>query len=92
MQKSDVVDAVAARPDLSKHDAGLAVEAILETISGTLKQGEALTLIGFGKFSVSDRAARQGINPSTREPMQIAAARVPKFSAGAQLKAAVRGG
>jgi DNA-binding protein HU-beta len=79
--KSEFVDQVADRAGLSKKDAGDAVDAVLETI---------VTFSGFGKFSVSDRSAREGRNPATGEKIQIAASKVPKFTAGAALKKAVK--
>jgi DNA-binding protein HU-beta len=89
--KNEFIDQVASRSGLSRKDAAAAVDASLETIQDTLSRGSDITFSGFGKFSVSERAARQGVNPSTGEKIDIAAARVPKFSAGAQLKAAVKG-
>ena len=89
MTKQEFVDAVADKAGLTKRDAGAAVDAALETIEGALKSGDAVTFTGFGKFHVTHRAARQGVNPRTGEPVQIAAANVPKFSAGSQLKKAV---
>ena len=91
MTKQEFVDAVASKANLSRRDAGAAVDAVLETVTDTLKGGDAITFTGFGKFSTSQRAAREGVNP--RNPSQkvhIPAARVPKFSAGSQLKAAVK--
>jgi DNA-binding protein HU-beta len=75
---------------MSKRDAGAAVDAVLDTITHALKNGDAVTFTGFGKFSTSHRAARMGVNPRTGEKVQIAATTVPKFSAGSQLKAAVK--
>jgi DNA-binding protein HU-beta len=89
--KQEFVDAVASRANLSRRDAGAAVDAVLDTVTDTLKRGDAITFTGFGKFSTSQRAAREGVNP--RNPSQkvhIPAARVPKFSAGSQLKSAVK--
>jgi DNA-binding protein HU-beta len=76
---------------MSKSDAGAAVDAMLDTITAALKNGDSVTFTGFGKFSTSHRAARQGVNPRTGEKVHIAATTVPKFSAGSQLKAAVKG-
>jgi DNA-binding protein HU-beta len=87
--KSEFVDQVADRAGLSKKDAGDAVEAMLETIESALKRGSDVTFSGFGKFSVSQRGAREGRNPATGEKIQIAASKVPKFTAGASLKKAV---
>ncbi len=89
MTKSEFVDQVADRAGLTKRDAADAVEAVLETIEDTLKRGSEISFSGFGKFSVSDRGAREGRNPATGEKIQIAASRVPKFTAGAALKKAV---
>ena len=91
MTKQEFVDAVASKANLSRRDAGAAVDAVLETVTDTLKGGDSITFTGFGKFSTSQRAAREGVNP--RNPSQkvhIPAARVPKFSAGSQLKSAVK--
>jgi DNA-binding protein HU-beta len=89
--KQDFVDAVADRTGMSKRDAGAAVDAVLDTITSALKSGDSVTFTGFGKFSTSDRAARQGVNPRTGERVWIAATKVPKFSAGSALKSAVKG-
>jgi DNA-binding protein HU-beta len=91
MTKQEFVDAVASKANLSRRDAGAAVEAVLDTVTDTLKSGDSITFTGFGKFSTSQRAAREGVNPrNPSQKVQIAAARVPKFSAGSQLKAAVK--
>ena len=92
MTKSEFVDQVAANSGLSKGDAGSAVDAVLDTIQGTLQRGGEISFTGFGKFTVADRGARQGVNPQTGERIQIAASRVPRFSAGSSLKKAVKGG
>ena len=92
MTKQDFVDAVADRAGLSKRDAGVAVDAVLDTIQDALKRGDSVTFTGFGKFSTSARAARMGVNPRTGEKVQIQATTVPKFSAGSALKTAVKGG
>jgi DNA-binding protein HU-beta len=89
MTKSELVDQVAMRASMSKSEAASAVDAVLVSVQEALKRGSDVTLTGFGKFSVSTRGARQGMNPRTREPIQIAAARVPRFTAGSSLKAAV---
>ena len=89
MTKQEFVDAVADRAGMSKRDAGAAVDACLGVIESTLQAGDPITFTGFGKFHVTRRAARQGVNPRTGEKVQIAAANVPKFSAGSQLKKAV---
>ena len=91
MTKSEFVDQVASESGLAKGDAGDAVDAVLTVIEGTLKRGGEINFTGFGKFSVADRGARQGVNPQTGEKIQIAATRVPKFSAGSALKKAIKG-
>ena len=91
MTKQEFVSAIAQKADLSSRDAQKAVDAFLDTISDTLRGGGEVNFTGFGKFSVSNRAARQGVNPRTGERVQIAATKVPKFSAGSQLKGAVKG-
>jgi DNA-binding protein HU-beta len=89
--KSELVDQVADRAGLTKGEAARAVEAVLGTVQDTLRRGSEITLSGFGKFHVGERGARQGVNPRTGERIQIAAARVPRFTAGTGLKNAVRG-
>ena len=86
MTKQDVVDSVAHKTGLTKKDAGDAVEAVLDVVTGALTAGDSVTFTGFGKFSTSRRAARQGVNPRTGEKVWINAATVPKFSAGSNLK------
>ena len=90
MGKSEFVSAVADKSDLNKTQAAAAVDAFLDAVTDALKRGEEVQFTGFGKFSVQHRAAREGINPQTKEKIQIAASKVPKFSAGSQLKAAVK--
>jgi DNA-binding protein HU-beta len=93
LTKQEFVAEVANRSQLSSRDAAKAVDAFLETITDTLQGGGEVAFTGFGKFVTQHRAERQGVNP--RNPSQkvyIPAARVPKFSAGSQLKAAVKGG
>jgi DNA-binding protein HU-beta len=90
--KQEFVTAIASRSGLSSRDAQKAVDAFLDTITDTLRTGGDVNFTGFGKFSAADRAARQGVNPRTGERVQIAATRVPKFSSGSQLKAAVKSG
>jgi len=89
--KSEFVDQVASESGLTKSDAGEAVDAVLQVIEDTLKRGGEVNFTGFGKFSVSKRGARQGVNPQTGEKIQIAASRVPRFSAGSGLKKAIKG-
>jgi DNA-binding protein HU-beta len=88
----EFIAAVAQRSGLASRDAQKAVDAFLDTSSDTLRSGGEVNFTGFGKFSAAARAARQGVNPRTGERVQIAATTVPKFSAGSQLKAAVKGG
>lgn len=89
MNKSELIDAVASAADLSKADAGRAIDATVSAITDALSKGDSLSLVGFGTFSVSERAARSGRNPRTGETIQIAAAKLPKFKAGKALKDAV---
>jgi DNA-binding protein HU-beta len=88
--KSEFVDQVADRSGLGKGEAENAVNAVLETIEEVLTRGGEISFTGFGKFSVADRGARQGVNPQTGEKIQIAASKVPRFSAGSGLKKAVK--
>ena len=90
ISKSDFVERVASEADLSRKDAETAVNAVLKTIEDGLKSGEEITFTGFGKFHVAQRGAREGRNPRTGETMQIAASRVPRFTAGSGLKKAVK--
>ena len=91
MTKQEFVAEVARRAQLSNRDAGKAVDAFLDTVTDTLKGGGDVAFTGFGKFSTSHRAARMGVNPrNPSEKVHIAAARVPKFSAGSGLKSAVK--
>ena len=89
MTKADLVNAMAEKAGLSKTDAEGALKAFTEAVMDALKAGEKVAMVGFGTFSVGDRAARVGQNPQTGEKIQIAAAKVPKFKAGKALKEAV---
>ena len=89
MNKAELIDAVAQSSGLSKSDAAGAVDAMLDTITSSLKAGNQVTLIGFGTFAVKHRAARKGRNPQTGATIDIAAANVPSFKAGKALKDAV---
>ena len=91
MNKNDLITAVAQATNSSKADAAQAVDGVFDAITGALKSGEGVQVIGFGSFSVADRAARQGRNPRTGETIQIAASKHPKFKAGKALKSAVNG-
>ena len=93
MTKQEFVDQLASKADLSRRDAAKAVDAFLDTITESLRGGQEVSFTGFGKFSTQRRAARQGVNPrNPSEKVHIPAATVPRFSAGSQLKQAVRGG
>lgn len=89
MNKAELIDAVAASADLSKAAATRAVDAMLDTVTDTLKKGEQVTLVGFGTFEVRARAARTGRNPQTGETINIKASNSPAFKAGKALKDAV---
>ncbi len=89
MNKSELIDAVAMSADISKAAAGRALDAMIDTIADALKEGDQVTLVGFGTFQVKDRAARTGRNPQTGEAIEIKASRVPGFKAGKALKDAV---
>ena len=89
MNKQDLISAVADASGLTKADASKAVEAVFDSVTGALKKGGEVRLVGFGTFSVSKRKASTGRNPRTGEPMQIKASTQPKFKAGKGLKDAV---
>jgi DNA-binding protein HU-beta len=89
VNKSELIDAVAASADISKAAAGRALDAMVDSVTNALKEGDQVVLVGFGTFSVKERAARTGRNPQTGDPIQIAAATVPSFKAGKALKDAV---
>ncbi|MCB1889584.1 MAG: HU family DNA-binding protein [Rhodocyclaceae bacterium] len=89
MNKGEFVEALAERLDVSRAQAERSLGAVLEIIEAELAAGNKVALTGFGSFEVSERAARTGRNPQTGATIKIAASRVPKFSAGAALKAAV---
>jgi DNA-binding protein HU-beta len=88
--KQEFVDQVASNSGLNKNEASDAVDAVLKVIEETLSRGGEVSFTGFGKFTVAERGARQGVNPQTGERIQIAASRVPRFSAGSALKNAVK--
>ncbi len=89
MNKSELVDAIASGADISKASAGRALDSMVDAVTESLRKGDPVALVGFGTFSVKDRAARQGRNPQTGATIQIPAARVPGFKAGKGLKDAV---
>lgn len=91
MTKSEFVDHVANKSGLPKNQATEAVDAVLSVVEETLARGGEITISGFGKFHVAERGAREGVHPRTGEPIQIAASKVPKFTAGSGLKKAVKG-
>jgi DNA-binding protein HU-beta len=88
--KSELVDQVADRASLTRQDAARAVDAVLATVEDALRRGSEVALSGFGKFHVGERGAREGVNPRTGQRIQIAASRVPRFTAGSGLKNAVK--
>ena len=90
MTKSEFIDKVADESGLSKKDAGTAVDAVIASIEDALQGGEEVSFTGFGKFHVAERGAREGRNPRTGESMQIAATKVPRFTAGSGLKKAIK--
>jgi len=89
MKKAELIEAVAAKAGLSKADAGRALDATLEVITGALAKGDKVPLVGFGTFAVSKRAAREGRNPQTGETVKIPARNAVTFKAGAALKDSV---
>lgn len=89
MNKSELIDAIASQADIPKATAARALDAFIDSVTGALKTGDAVTLVGFGTFDVKDRAARTGRNPQTGNPISIAAAKIPGFKAGKGLKDAV---
>ncbi len=89
MNKSELIDAIAASADIPKAAAGRALDATVDAITTALKDGDQVVLVGFGTFAVKERAARTGRNPQTGQPIEIAAAKVPGFKPGKALKDAV---
>ena len=89
MNKTELVEKIAAGADLSKVDSRKALEAAIAAIKDALVAGDKVALVGFGTFSVSERPAREGINPATKEKISIAAKKVAKFKAGAELADAI---
>jgi DNA-binding protein HU-beta len=92
VNKDDLIRSVAEHMQAKKASAALAVDVIFDAITESLKQGNPVTLVGFGSFKVSKRAARQGRNPRTGEPLSIPATTIPSFTAGKGLKDVVNGG
>lgn len=89
MNKSELIEKIAATAGLTKSDSKKALEATIEAIKSALIEGDKVALVGFGTFSVNERPAREGINPATKEKIQIAAKKVAKFKAGAEINAAL---
>ncbi|MEJ1096489.1 MULTISPECIES: HU family DNA-binding protein [unclassified Pseudoxanthomonas] len=89
MNKSELIDAVADEAEVSKAEAGRAVDAVISSITKALKKGDSVTLVGFGTFQVRERAARTGRNPKTGDTIKIDASKNPAFKAGKALKDAV---
>lgn len=89
MNKSDLIDNIAKSAKISKTAAGSALDALTGAVTGALKKGDRVSLVGFGTWSISKRAARNGRNPQTGKTIKIAAKKVAKFKAGAELKKAV---
>jgi len=90
MNKSDLIDAIAEAADIPKAAAGRALEALTDSIAVALKNGDTVSIIGFGTFTVKERAARTGRNPQTGASIEIAASKTPSFKAGKALKDAVQ--
>lgn len=90
MNKTALIDAIAAKAGLTKKDAGVVLDAVLDSITGALKSGDKVQLIGFGTFEVRKRAARMGKNPQTGADVKIPATKVPVFKAGKALKDIVK--
>lgn len=86
MNKADLILNMAAKANLSKKDAEIALKAFIESVEGALENGEKVQLVGFGTFETRERAAREGRNPRTKETIQIAASTVPVFKAGKEFK------
>ena len=91
MNKSELIEQVADRADVKRAEAERALNALTDVVKETLQRGGDVSITGFGKFSVAERGARQGVNPQTGERIQIAASKAPKFSAGADFKKALKG-
>jgi len=89
MNKADLIEVVAKSGDLSNAAAGRILDAVLDGITGALKQGDSVTIVGFGTFKAKERKARAGINPKTKEPLQIPASVAATFKAGKALKDAL---
>lgn len=86
MNKSELIDAIAASADIPKAQATRALDAVIDSVTNALKQNDQVVLVGFGTFSVKERAARSGRNPQTGQPIEIPAAKIPAFKPGKALK------
>ena len=86
MNKAEMINAIVAKSEMSKKDADVALNSVIDSIKDALKAGEKVQIVGFGTFSVKERAARTGKNPATGETIEIAASKVPAFAAGKALK------
>ena len=90
LNKKALVEVVAEKLEMTKKDATVAVETVFDEIAKTLSEGGKVDISGFGKFEISERPARMGINPATKEPLEIAASKAPKFKAAKALKEVVK--
>ena len=90
MNKTELVNAIAEKAEISKADARKALDAFVSTVTDALKEGDKIALVGFGTFAVSEKAARKGVNPATGATIEIAAKKVAKFKPGAELAEAVK--
>lgn len=89
MTKAELINLIAEKGEYSKKDAEKALSTVIDSISETLEKGEKISLVGFGTFEIRDRAAKEAINPLTKEPVHVPAKKVPAFKAGKALKEAV---
>ena len=89
MTKAELIEVIANNGDYSKAEAGRALKAVTDSIASVLEKGDKITLVGFGTFEVRDRAAKDSINPLTKEPIHVPAKKVPAFKASSALKDAV---
>ncbi|MBQ2967975.1 MAG: HU family DNA-binding protein [Clostridia bacterium] len=90
MNKTELIDAVAKKAELSKKDAEKAINAVMDAVKDALAEGDKVQLVGFGTFEVKERAARTGINPRTKAKIEIPASKAPVFKAGQGLKVAIK--
>lgn len=90
MNKTELIAAITEKAEITKKDAEKALAAFVDTVAAELKKGEKIQLVGFGTFEVKERAAREGVNPSTGEKIKIAASKNPAFKAGKALKDAIK--